>query len=313
MNAISAPSSLALHFVRHGLLAALAFVVLTAAPAATAAECGEDCLVDLMNTYLDAMVVLRDISVVPVAANVKVTENGQRVPLGSGIFKSARAIPYRHIFADATTSQVGLHAVADEGGRFAVFSVRLHATAGRIDEIDTITAREGEASLFAPETMLAPDPLYDEVLPTHQRTPRDEMIAAANGYYEGIVHGDPTRVQAAPGCWRVENGVQTQKIPALVLAGHCNLGHKAFAYINPIRNRRFPLVDEARGLVWALVIMDIQESPVVFDAQGAVVRAGRKPRSILVRELFKISAGKIRRMDVVMRDVPVGGSSAWED
>jgi hypothetical protein len=311
MSACPAFSSFVSRLACQVLLAISACIAI--APHSRAAECGEECLVDVMNTYLDAMVVIRDIAAVPVAANVKVTENGQRVPLGSGIFKSARAIPYRHIFADATTGQVGLHAVADEGGRLAVFSARLHVTDGRIDEIDTITAREGEASLFAPETMIAPDPLYEEILAPHQRTPRQQMIAAANGYYEGIVNGDPSLVPAAPGCWRVENGVQTQKIPALVLAGHCNLGHKAFAYINPIRNRRFPLVDEARGLVWALVIMDIKATPPVLDAQGNVVQPGRKPRSILVRELFKISSGKIRRMDVVMRDLPLGEGSGWDE
>lgn len=283
------------------------------ARAQTAAACAHDCLVDVMNSYLDAMVVTRDVSSVPVATGVRVTENGQVVPLGSGLFRSARAIPYRHIFADPTTGEVGLHAVADEGGRLAVFSVRLRVVAGRIAEIETITAREGQASLFAPEAMTTPDPLYEQLVAADRRTPRDVMIAAANGYYEGIVHGDPSRVPAAPGCWRVENGVQTQKIPSLVLAGHCNLGHKAFAYINPIRNRRFPLVDEARGLVWALVIMDIKAAPAVLDARGAVVQPAREPRSILVRELFKITAGRIQRMDVVMRDLPFGATSGWPD
>lgn len=283
------------------------------AQAQTPGACAHDCLVDVMSTYLDAMVVTRDVSSVPVAASVRVTENGQVVPLGSGLFKSARAIPYRQIFADDTTGVVGLNAVADEGGRLAVFSVRLKVVAGRIAEIDTITAREGQASLFAPEAMTTPDPLYEQLVAADQRTPRNVMIAAANAYYEGIVHGDPSRVPAAPGCWRVENGVQTQKIPSLVLAGHCNLGHKAFAYINPVRNRRFPLVDEARGLVWALVIMDIKASPAVLDASGAVAQPAREPRSILVRELFKITAGRIRRMDVVMRDLPIGSASGWPE
>jgi hypothetical protein len=283
------------------------------AQAQTNATCAHECLVDVMNSYLDAMVVTREVSSVPVAPDVRVTENGQVVPLGSGLFRSARAIPYRQIFADVTTGEVGVHAVADEGGRLAVFSVRLKVVAGRVAEIDTITAREGQASLFAPEDMTTPDPLFEQLVAADRRTARDVMIAAANAYYEGIVHGDPSRVPAAPGCWRVENGVQTQKIPSLVLAGHCNLGHKAFAYINPIRNRRFPLVDEARGLVWALVIMDIKAAPAVLDANGAVVQPAREPRSILVRELFKITAGRIRRMDVVMRDLPFGATSGWPD
>lgn len=290
--------------------------VVVAAPAAAAAAaggqaCDRDCLVDAMNLYLDAMVVTRTVEGLPLAPGALVKENGQPVVRGSGVFATARAIPYRHIFADARSGEVGVHAVAEEGGRFAVFSVRLKLEAGSITEVDTIVAREGQASLFAPEAMTVPDPLYEQSLEPHQRVSREQMIAAANGYYEGIVNADPSRVPAAPGCWRVENGVQTQRIPALVRSGHCNLGHDAFGYIKPIRERRYPLVDEARGLVWALVVMDIAASPAVLDAAGNVQRAAREPRSILVRELFKISAGKIRRMDVVMRDLPFGATSGW--
>lgn len=295
-------------------LAAWLAVVAVAAPAVAATggqSCDRDCLVDAMNLYLDAMVVTHTLEGVRLAPSVVVKENGQPVAAGSGLFATARAIPYRQIFADARTGEVGVHAVADEAGRLAVFSVRLKLEGGFITEVDTLVAREGQASLFAPEAMTLPDPLFEHPLEPHQRTPREQMIAAADGYYEGIVNADPSRVPAAPGCWRVENGVQTQRIPALVRPGHCNLGHDAFGYIKPIRERRYPLVDEERGLVWALVVMDIGAAPAVLDAAGNVQRAARGARSILVRELFKISGGRIRRMDVVMRDVPFGSTSGW--
>jgi len=198
-------------------------------------------------------------------------------------------------------------------GRSAVSLIRLRAAANQVHEVETIVAREGTASLFAPEAMTTPDVLFEQEVAPARRASRADMIAIANSYYEGIVRADPSLVPAAAGCYRVENGVQTQRIPSLVKAGHCNAGHGSFGYITPIRNRRFPLVDPERGLVLALTIMDIRPAAAVHSVDGHLQQAARSPRSILVGELFKIVDRKIRRMEVVMRDVESGAVSGWSD
>src|SRR6186713_468512 len=76
------------------LLAAAGAVGIAAqAPAqrgAAAGPCDRACLEGFMDQYLDA-VAARDPRRLPVTANVKFTENGQKLNLGDGIWNSATA------------------------------------------------------------------------------------------------------------------------------------------------------------------------------------------------------------------------------
>jgi hypothetical protein len=76
-----------------------------------AADCDHDCLAVTHNP-----------AGVPVPSNLRATENGEPAIIGEGLWRTIRAIPYRQIFADASNGQVGMHSVADEGGRLAVLS-----------------------------------------------------------------------------------------------------------------------------------------------------------------------------------------------
>jgi len=304
---------------RRGAIAGGVVAVVLAVAQGAAAQsgvqrgCDRDCLTDVMSQYIDAMVVQRDPKALPLSPSLKSTENGLPAPLGEGLWRRAKAIRYRQIFADPAAGQVGLYGVAERGGSLEVFYVRLKVAGGKITEAETVGAGPGEASLFAPEAMTTPDPIYDETVPPAKRTPRAQMIAAAQAYYDGIEQGDGSKVPAAAGCYRVENGVQTQKLPQYVVAGHCNAGLSGFTYINPVRARRYPIVDLERGLVWAIVIMDIKGGPYTATVDGKPVERVRPASSILVAELFKVVAGRTRRMEVVMRNIPYGGPSGWPD
>lgn len=278
---------------------------------ATRPEAGHAALVDMMNRYIDAMVIYRDPAGLPIDQATRSTENGVATRIGDGLWKSIGAVGYRMIFADAATGQVGLYATAYEDAGRAIFYVRLKVRDGRIVESEIVFARKGEASLFEPESMDRPDPIYEQLVPPEQRTSRKAMIAAAEAYYDGIEQADGSKVPAAPGCYRVENGVDTHKVPALQMAGHCNAGLHLFGWINPVRDRRYPMVDEERGLVWALVVMEIKGGPYTSMVNGEAVARHSEPRAILVAELFKIVAGQTRRMEVVMRNMPFGAPSGW--
>ena len=282
---------------------AIALVLVPSARGARAkpvAACDHDCLVDMMNRYVDAMVVQRDPAVLPLSPQFKATENGKPAKLGEGLWKTVVAVPYRQIFADPRAGQVGLYAVMNEGGPLTIAAVRLKVAAGRIAESETLYARKGEVALFAPEAMTRPDPIYSEVVPLNRRTPRAAMIAAAASYYDGIEKADGSKVLSAAGCWRVENGVQMQAVPADVVAGDCKAGLKVFGFISAVRDRRFPIVDEEHGLVWAQVVMD--SKPGARNPNGS---------SSFVWELFKVVDGRTRRMEVVWRNLPFATPIGW--
>jgi hypothetical protein len=62
--------------------------------------------------------------------------------------------------------------------------VRLRVAGYRITEVETLVTREDEASLFAPQTMITPDPLFDEVVPVEKRTPSGAMVVAVRNHRE---------------------------------------------------------------------------------------------------------------------------------
>ena len=76
-----------------------------AQPAAGA--CDRACLVGFIDQYLDALVA-QDPTRLPVAPNVKFTENGQRLTLGDGFWNSVTGKgTYRVDVADPAAGQVG--------------------------------------------------------------------------------------------------------------------------------------------------------------------------------------------------------------
>src|SRR5262245_38085916 len=70
------------------LCAALVALVFVAVPPALAqSRCDRACLISISDTYIDALVA-KDPSKAPLAANLKYTENGQRLRVGDGFWNS---------------------------------------------------------------------------------------------------------------------------------------------------------------------------------------------------------------------------------
>jgi hypothetical protein len=284
--------------MRRILLAALgATTMLAACPlAAEAKDCDRACAEAVAEAALAA---LEAGDAGKVLKGVRITENGRDIRIADSQLHAITKPGYRHVFSEPAAGAVGINGSAEAAGGAAIFSVRLKLKGERVTEAETVVARRGEASIFAPETMTG-KPAWDQELPPARRTPREAMIAAANAYFDGIETHNGDAVPAAPGCNRYENGGKTTNRPGGPQGGCKALS--GFTYIGRVRDRRFPLVDEERGLVWGLV---------VFDIPGATTPVRREPRSILIGELFKIDAGQIQDIEVVMRNVPLGATAGW--
>ena len=90
---------------------------------------------------------------------------------------------------------------------------------------------------------------------------------------------------------------------------------KIFSYITRVRERRFLLVDEAKGLVCGTFLMDVPGRredfalfPLPFDKLPAHMVT---PHTIMLAELFKIIDGQIREIEATMVNVPLGAVSGW--
>ena len=198
----------------------------------------------------------------------------------------------------------------------ANFMVRLKVEKDKISEIETIVARKDESSFASPEDLKEPRPIYAKVLSESERSPRDMLIKIANSYFEGIEKNTGEMVPFNKDCNRFENGTQTTNNPSTIATG-CKeqFDNKVYSYITKVRNRRFLMADEEKGLVFGIVTFDMPGKredfkyfPTPFDQ---LPTRFYKPRSLLLAEMFKVVNGQILSIEAVMVNVPFGATSGW--
>jgi hypothetical protein len=299
---------------RHGLGWVFANLLFVAMPI-HAKSCDDACLRSITDQYLAALV-RHDASKLPLAKNVKFTENGQKLKLTEGLWRDASTVgTFREVFADATSGSALFIGVVDESGAPAILAARLKVADGKVADIEHIVARKGSHPLFTPELMTTADPLFAAQVPADIRVPRARMLEIANLYLDGLEQNSSANIPATPDCDRYENGTKTTfRTPA---SGNCAKSADAINYIKAVKDRRFFIVDERIGVVACTIVFDIPGGDPMPAAQASGSEAQlqttlRKPRMLLLTELFKIEGGNISRIQAVMHNLPHGSGSGWE-
>jgi hypothetical protein len=197
-------------------------------------------------------------SSLPLASNVKYTENGIKVPIGKGVWETAGKTTFKRGMVD--TQKCGTHtqAIIEEDGKPILYGVRLKIDKEKISEIEAIVIR-GEQVLDVPAILATQDQDWEGVLPPEQRSSRLAMMAAADDYFELFVKENKRKVSdiAYSGiCDRWENGMQTTKggeFQGVELPAH-SCSPEGFADMDH-PPRRF-LIDEETGVVVAYVLFN---------------------------------------------------------
>ena len=297
----------------------------------TAQQCDRACLESIVSLYLAALVA-HDTTRVPITETAKFTENTTQQKLGDGAWKTATGIgSYKVIAADPEAGQVVLMGTLKEGVKTTMFAVRLKVTNRRIAEGETIIARislGGESDLV-PAKLVAARPALAEKLAASERSPREKMIAISNSYYEGIQQGRGDVTPFGDDCHRIENGValtnnpsfkfalmspsgkQPPNIAAMGCKEQFDTGFWATDYID---HRRFPVVDEERGLVVALTTYQAHRTKQCAEVVGfgtVCPAANAPPVTLDLAELFRIKNGKIHEMESVWTVLPYRTLPGW--
>jgi len=273
--------------------------------------------------YLSALAA-RDPSRLPWADRVVFTENNVQLAIGDGTWNTASGRrDYDLKLADPTTGQVAWFGVIEEHGQAAIMALRLRIAGGRIAEAETIVTRKVENSPFpSVETYVTPRPLMLADVPPDLRTPRERMIALADGYFDTLQLNDGKLfTHFTDDCERIENGLQTthnaEAFPNYPIAAfgcreQFELGQ--YRYDDRLRGRRFPLVDEEKGLVLAGGFIDHCGKLVDFAwTDGTPVKSFYHfPHSYCLLEAFKIVEGAIAGVEAVFIDVPYHMPSPWD-
>jgi hypothetical protein len=276
-----------------------------------AAACDRACLNGILEQYLAALV-KHDPTGLPVAADLKSTENTKPAPLGDGLWKTIKFIKFRgETVSDPSTGQITYWAAVQEV-HVSLLMLRLKIAGGQITESETIVAhgsapdgpRTGFEVMPDLQLLAAIKPFLESDVSPHPS--RTELIAAANAYFDGIEHWTG-RTPFAPGCNRIENGQLTtnnptnsEGLPPLGCRGQFEA--KLFTYIPKVRDRRFPVVDEEHGLVVAQVVFDIPGSKTwIRDGKEvAAPPAVANPRNNILNEMFKVDHGQIQLIQAFM-------------
>ncbi len=275
------------------------------------------------DAYLAALAA-RDPSRLPWADEVAFSENNVRLMVGDGLWNTVSGVrdSYDLKAADPVTGQVAWFGVVEEHGHPAVMGLRLRIAGGAIAEVETIVCRSME---FGPFPVIdderRPRPRLLADVPQAQRRQRARLVSIADGYFDTLQLNDGTLfTEFTDDCDRIENGLQTTNNPTMpdypIAAMGCadQFRRGQYIYDDRLRDRRFPLVDEEKGLVLAGGFIDHCGKVVDVtwtDGTTKTKSVFHFPHSFALLELFKIVDGKIAGVEAVFVTVPYNMPSAW--
>jgi hypothetical protein len=292
-----------------------------------APACNRACLERALDGYLDALID-RQPARLRLSPSAKFTENGQRLELGDGLWRTITGRGrYALTIADVDAGQAVLMGTVREADVPTILVVRVKVASERIAEIETLVIRNQMAAESL-DTIGAPRPVWTRPVPAAERTSRAELVGVGNMYFSGIERNDGRGdYPIADSCARLENGVVTAGDPAAIVgagqpvpSGRPRLGCRAqfetgmFFYVTRIRDRRFVVVDPERGLAFAFAFFDNGAG----EARRGTLRDGTKvvsgpaiPWTWQIAEVFRIEKGLIVAVESVLHPVPYGMGSGW--
>jgi hypothetical protein len=303
---------------------------------AASSPCDRECLNGFVDQYLDA-VVAHDSSHLPMTKTVKFTEDGQRLELGDGFWRTATARgAYKFYMDDPQAGQVVFFGTMREAGTPVSLVLRLKIEDREIAEIETIVVREGMNPARPTETgaenfekLGGPDPLFLEAIPPSERVSRDVLAATANKYFSGMQQNDGKGDYSffADDCSRVENGLQaTGGRNTMASNSGPDNSYGALAgcrtqfqsgllhFVTRIRDRRFVVLDTEHGVALAFIFFDhaAGNTRTFQTPDGKTVTAGpTNPWTWEMAEAFKVEKGQIHRIQAVFHRCPYGMNSGW--
>ena len=264
---------------------------------AFAQSCNRECLRTTLDQYLKA-VVQHDAGKAPLSLAFRQTENAVVTLRGAGLWQSAAALGNldRRYF-DTVTEQAAFFGTIEEAGGPAIATLRLKIDNRKITEAEWVLNRKGDpgigpgAGAQADAAFYDPDYLREHapaerVVPKGERLSRNELVAIANSYFDGLSAHNGKIIMAHAGCVRIENGRPTTQRPIPTgCETDCTSGG-AMANIYAVTARRYPVVDEEAGTVLGIALF--QRKP------------GVNMRRNLLAEWFFVDGTKIRSIYAAM-------------
>jgi len=273
-------------------------VAVLASGAAHAADCDRACLKDMVTKYVDAMVA-HDPSRLPLAANVRFTEDSQEMKPSDGLWKTVtRKGDFRQDYIDLKKQIAASHVQVFEENAQVLYSVVLRVADRKITGIETLVDRITPNSRFKPDSLEKPLPGMSAPVPAGKGMPRAEMIRTALFYPEGLRIGSfvTAKTPFAKEAYRVENGTFIAGVGGPRPNSPDILTQKII--LHPDVKASVAAVDEEEGIV--LLWMNFGDT----NSYGA-------GNALVTFEAFKVWGGEIHAINAFFRILPKETQRGW--
>ena len=277
----------------------------------TSARCNynRNTLVGYIDTYFKALVD-NNPSAVPLAKNVKITSNGDLKPIAQTFWDGAESIAFRFDIVNTRMGDTGTEAVIkNSDGSKTMYMLRMKVQDDKITEIETIKCNKGEADgIWDIDNLKAVSPSYLLSIREVEQDSYYDLIGTAESYWRAFqTNGTPEYRPARllPDSRRYENGMQTT---GMVKDGQFESTAKGFdtGFFKErnIWDRRYPVVDEERGVVLSIVRFGIKA--------GLKSRSEATSHSRLVAEFFAIRSGWLQEIQAVIVNRDDDQPTGWK-
>ncbi|HZZ82035.1 MAG TPA: hypothetical protein VFE62_26280 [Gemmataceae bacterium] len=169
-------------------------------------ECTRDAMKAAISEYFDALTA-HDPSMLPLASNVRFTENGETMMLGEGkVWKSAGMQKFKRSALDTESCNSSTESVIPNGTppTDTVYGFRLKLQGQEITEIETIWVDPQTGWFPNPQGFLSTaDDDWETELPPDQRPTRERLQFLVDKYFRQFGTGG---CDFGDGCTRFENG-----------------------------------------------------------------------------------------------------------
>jgi hypothetical protein len=267
-----------------------------------AASCSRDVLLETMNSFLDSAYKHTEF---PVSSSVKISENNDLFPsLASTALYNITGLwkPWRLDSIDEKACQIGSFVVSKKMDKSesspGLFSIRIKIPndSSAASEIEMLhNPPSGSGPVFRPKAIPDQAPTSWSSFTTSNSTEkmeREQLVAIANTYCEGVAAKNGSLVIAADECPRFENGFKTSQ--------HCNKQFGVFGF--PVQSRRW-IADEVTGVVMGTYMFNYTEKFKFKRSLGSV---------LFLNEFFKVENGAITAIDANMRFLKGPYIDVWD-
>jgi hypothetical protein len=310
---------------------AISFALLgTMSPTMAAPECDRQCLVDLMQKYLGALV-KHDPKSLPFAEKVKFTENNDKtidvLEVGKGLWETASEVPaeFKIYAADPEAQAVVCLVVMKEKDKSIMLGARLKLEKGKITEAEHLIVRGGGSfpMNFSQPNLAKSRPGFSEDVPKAEQMKREDLIKIGLSYYDSLTGEDGKLAPFAKECERHENGMVTAggsssssglggPMPG---GGGCEaqISTGVFSYITEIKPR-LVVADVQKGLAvgFSMFRHDGTKRLPKNAAPGTSNKTTYGQFNLAAMHVYKIRNGKLYEIEAPGAVLPYGVKSGWE-